>query len=167
MSTRTLAAAAAALAALAAGLTFADPPSDKETTMTHAASGRFDVDVKPLDQEELPGGNSLGRFSLDKHYHGDLEATGKGSMLTAGTPVEGSAGYVAMEGVEGTLGGRRGSFVLQHTGTMGRGEQQLEITVLRDSGTGELEGLEGRFGITITDDGDHLYELEYTLPEAE
>lgn len=133
--------------------------------MTHTAEGTFAVDVKPVAQDEFEGGDSLGRFSLDKRYRGGLEAAGKGEMLTAGTPVEGSAGYVAMERVEGTLDGRRGSFILLHRGTMGHGEQHLEITVLPDSGTGELVGLEGTLVITITE-GKHFYELEYALPEA-
>lgn len=106
----------------------------------------------------------LGRMSLDKTFHGDLEATGKGEMLTAMTATQGSAGYVAIERVTGTLKGRSGSFVLQHSGTMTRGTPQLIITVVPDSGTGQLAGLAGTMTIDIAD-GKHSYDLEYTLTE--
>jgi Protein of unknown function (DUF3224) len=99
---------------------------------------------------------------LDKQFHGDLEATSRGQMLTAMTDVKGSAGYVAIERVSGTLRGRAGSFLLQHTGTMTRGAPSLTITVVPDSGTEELAGLSGRMNIIITD-GKHSYELEYAL----
>ena len=99
---------------------------------------------------------------IDKQFHGDLEATSKGQMLAAGTAIEGSAGYVAIEQATGTLHGRSGSFVLQHSGTMARGAGQLAITVVPDSGTGELVGLAGTMAITIVD-GQHLYDFEYTL----
>ena len=135
--------------------------------MTTRARGPFDVKVKPIEQEPFPDGLNLGRFALDKQYHGDLEASGKGTMLTAGTPVEGSAGYVAVERVDGTLGGRRGAFALQHLGTMARGAQQLAITVVPDSGTGELQGLAGRLEILIAADGKHSYDFEYTLPDMQ
>lgn len=104
-------------------------------------------------------------MSLDKQFHGDLEGTSKGQMLTAGTAVKDSAGYVAIERVDGTLKGQRGSFVLQHSGTMTRGAPQLVITVVPDSGTGQLVGLAGKMTILIAD-GKHSYEFEYTLPEA-
>ncbi len=107
----------------------------------------------------------LGRMSIDKQFHGDLEATSKGQMLTAGTTVTGSAGYVAIEYVSGTLHGRRGTFVLQHSGTMTRGAPQLSITVVPDSATGELAGLAGQMAIVIAD-GKHSYDFEYTLAEA-
>src|SRR5205814_8259316 len=106
----------------------------------------------------------LGRMSLDKQFHGDLEAVSKGEMLSAGTNVKGSAGYVAIERVSGTLHGRRGSFVLQHSGTMTRGEPQLTITVVSDSGTGQLQALTGKMNIKIVD-GKHSYDFEYTLAE--
>ena len=131
--------------------------------MSQRARGELEVKVAPVATEPSPDGLSLGRYSLDNRYHGELEATGKGEMLTVGTPVEGSAAYVAVERVEGSLDGRRGSFALQHTGTMGRGEQHLEITVVPDSGTGELVGLEGRVAILISD-GKHSYDFEYSLP---
>jgi hypothetical protein len=101
-------------------------------------------------------------MSIDKRFHGDLEATSKGEMLMAGTAVEGSAGYVAIEIVSGTLQGRSGTFVLQHSGTMTRGAPQLTITVVPDSGTGQLLGLAGRMTIIIAG-GKHSYDFEYTL----
>jgi hypothetical protein len=140
--------------------------AEKGEAMTTRARGPFDVKVKPIEQEPFPDGLNLGRFALDKQYHGDLEASGKGTMLTAGTPVEGSAGYVAVERVDGTLAGRRGSFALQHLGTMAHGASRLAITVVPDSGTGELRGLTGRIEISIAPDGKHAYDFEYALPEA-
>ena len=130
--------------------------------MTIRAGGTFDVKMTPEAMDDKADGAVLGRMSLEKSFHGDLEATGKGTMLTAGTSVQGSAGYVAIERVSGKLHGRRGTFALQHTGTMNRGEPQLSITVVPDSGTGELVGLAGKLGITVAD-GKHSYEFEYTL----
>jgi len=104
-------------------------------------------------------------MTIEKQIHGDLEATSKGQMLTAGTSVKGSAGYVAIERVSGTLHGRTGTFILQHTGTMNRGALQLSITVVPDSGTGQLTGLTGKMDIQITD-GKHSYDFAYTLPES-
>lgn len=108
--------------------------------------------------------NALGRMSLDKVYAGDLVGTGKGTMLTAMTGTQGSGAYVAIERVSGTLHGKKGSFVFQHLGTMNRGAQQLSITIVPDSGTGELAGIEGTFKLAIVD-GKHLYEIEYSLPK--
>jgi hypothetical protein len=105
-------------------------------------------------------------MSIDKQFHGDLEGTSKGEMLTASGTVKGSAGYVAMERVEGKLKGRSGSFVLQHNATMNRGVPQLNIIVVPDSGTGELEGLAGQMTIKITG-GKHFYDFEYTLAARE
>ena len=105
----------------------------------------------------------LGRFGLDKEFAGDLAGPSRGEMLSAMTSVSGSAGYVAIERVKGTLHGRSGSFVLQHSGTMTRGAQQLTLTVVPDSGTGELEGLAGAMSIDIAN-GKHSYEFGYTLP---
>ena len=130
--------------------------------MTARASGTFEVKMTPEAMDDKAEGAVLGRMSLEKSFHGALEATGRGTMLTAGTSVKGSAGYVAIERVSETLHGRRGTFALQHTGTMNRGEPQLTITVVPDSGTGELVGLAGKLGITIVD-GKHSYDLEYTL----
>ncbi len=136
----------------------------KEKVVTMHASGTFDVKVTPQAGED--GANAgLGRMSIDKQFYGDLEATSRGFMLSsAATIVKGSGGYVAMERVTGTLKGRTGSFVLQHSGTMMRGTPHLSVSVVPDSGTGQLDGLAGTMGIKI-DDGKHSYEFEYTLPE--
>lgn len=155
-----------------AGLGFvahAQPPvpslAQKEKTVAERAAGTFDVKVEAQGESDKGDGSTLGRYSLDKQYHGDLEATAKGTMLTAGTEVEGSAGYVAMERVTGSLKGRSGSFVLQHSATMTRGEPQPSITVVPDSGSGQLVGLTGKMNIIIAA-GKHSYEFEYTLPPA-
>ena len=123
------------------------------------------MQLAPQGSEDKSEGSALGRLTIAKQFHGDLEATSQGEMLTAGTAVAGSAGYVAMEKVAGTLHGRRGTFALQHSGTMARGAPQLTLTVVPDSGTGELAGLTGKLSITIAD-GKHSYEFEYDLPEA-
>ncbi|MBZ5722414.1 MAG: DUF3224 domain-containing protein [Acidobacteriia bacterium] len=130
--------------------------------MRSHAGGTFDVKLNPLTLDDKVADATLGRMSIDKQFHGDLEGTSKGEMLSAATSVKGSAGYVAIERVSGTLGGRSGSFVLQHSGTMTRGTPQLTITVVPDSGTGQLVGLAGRMTIKI-DNGKHSYEFEYTL----
>lgn len=127
------------------------------------AKGPFDVKLAPQASPDLPQG-VLSRMSIDKQFHGDLEGTSKGEMLIGGTDVKGSAGYVAMEQVTGKLNGRSGSFILQHSATMNRGVPQLSITVVPDSGTGQLVGLTGSMNIIITD-GKHAYDFEYTLPE--
>ncbi len=126
--------------------------------MPTRAIGPFDVSLTP----QSSGHESFGRLTIAKKFHGDLEATSKGEMLAAGTETKGSAGYVAVEKVTGRLNGRAGSFVLQHSGTMRRGEGRLTVTVVPDSGTGELAGLAGSMTINITD-GKHYYELDYTL----
>lgn len=136
----------------------------KKAAMTAHATGTFEVKVNPLELHHKIEGDTRGRMSIDKQIHGDLEATTQGEMLTAMTSVKGSAGYVAIERVTGTLRGRSGTFIFQHTGTMTRGEPQLSVTVVPDSGTGELTGLTGKMTITIVD-GKHLYDFEYTLPE--
>ena len=127
------------------------------------AAGPFDVKVTPQPADEKVGDPSVGRMALDKQFHGDLEATSKGQMLATMTDVKGSAGYVAMERVSGTLHGRKGTFALQHTGTMTRGAPSLTITVVPDSGTGELVGLTGTMDIHIVE-GRHSYDFSYTLP---
>jgi hypothetical protein len=104
-------------------------------------------------------------MSLDKQYHGDLEASGKGEMLKVSTGVKGSGVYVAVERVTGTLQGRKGSFALYHTGVMTRGTPELRITVVPDSGTDQLAGIAGTLSIQI-ENGKHSYDLEYTLPES-
>ena len=133
--------------------------------MNHAA-GTFEVKLTPQkpDNKEAESA-SVGRMSIDKKFSGDLEAASTGEMLAAMTAVKGSAGYVAIERVSGTLHGRSGTFVLQHSGTMTRGGPELSVTVVPDSGTGELVGLAGRMKIKI-DAGKHFYEFDYTLPET-
>lgn len=133
--------------------------------MTRVARGSFSVEMKPQSEPNLVDGVNVGRMSLDKRFEGDLAATGRGEMLSALTATAGSAGYVAIERVTGTLHGRSGSFVFQHTGTMNRGAQQLSITVVPDSGTGGLAGIAGTFRLNIAD-GKHLYEFEYVLPST-
>jgi len=162
MRLRSVSSVVFALALASLGIHPASASEEKAVTMR--ASGPFDVKVAPLEQEKFPEGSSTGRFSLDKQYHGDLDATAKGEMLTAGTPVEGSGTYVAIERVSGTLGGRKGTFMLQHLGTMGHGSQHLAIGVVEDSGTGELVGLRGTLAIQIAAGGKHSYVLEYSLP---
>jgi hypothetical protein len=131
--------------------------------MPALAKGTFTVEMKTQAEPDAAEGVGLGRMSLDKRFEGDLVATGKGEMLTALTPIKGSAGYVAIERVTGTLQGRSGSFVFQHSGTMDQGAQRLSITVVPGSGTGDLAGISGAFRIKITE-GNHFYEFEYSLP---
>ena len=133
--------------------------------MTQHATGPFEVKLAPIDPAFKTEDNSMGRMSIDKQFHGDLEATSKGEMLTAGTPVKGSAGYVAMERVSGSLNGRTGTFILQHNATMNRGTPQLSIVVVPDSGTGQLTGLSGSLNIQIAA-GKHSYDFAYSLPDA-
>lgn len=130
--------------------------------MSSLAKGSFTVEMKPHGDPDAADGVSLGRLLLQKRFEGDLAATSQGEMLTAMTPVQGSAGYVAIERVTGTLHGKSGSFVFQHAGTMARGAQQLSITVVPDSGTGELAGLSGVFRLQIVE-GKHFYEFDYQL----
>lgn len=141
------------------------PDVKRDARMTSRARGPFDVKVSPAAPPEKAEGATLGRMSLDKQFHGDLEATSKGEMLSAMTDTKGSAGYAAIERVTGTLHGRSGSFVLQHSGTMTRGTPHSTISVVPDSGTGQLAGLAGTMAIDITEDGKHSYDFEYTLPE--
>jgi hypothetical protein len=133
--------------------------------VTENASGTFEVKLAPSGESDKAEGSTLGSYSLDKQYHGDLEASAKGTMLTAGTDVKGSAGYVAIERVTGTLKGHKGSFVLQHNGTLTRGTPQQNIIVVPDSGTGELTGLTGKLTVII-ESGKHSYEFDYSLPPS-
>lgn len=126
------------------------------------ASGTFDVKMTPLEGA-VPEGQPFGAMALDKSFQGPLTATSKGTMLTAMTEVEGSAGYVALEAITGTLDGREGSFSCQHLGTMGRGEQSLTIVIVPDSGKGGLEGIMGTMHIRI-EEGQHFYDIDYSLP---
>jgi hypothetical protein len=127
------------------------------------ARGPFDVKLVPRANDDSAMEAAIGRMSLDKQFHGDLEATSKGQMLAFRSPVDGSAGYVAMERVSGMLHGKQGTFVLQHSGTMTRGVPGLVVTVVPDSGTDELAGLAGAMMIIIADKK-HSYEFKYTLP---
>ena len=133
--------------------------------MSHTAKGPFDVRLspQPLAVEDGAGGATRARLALDKRYQGDLEATSSGEMLSVMTTTQGSAGYVAIEKVTGTLGGRSGSFALQHSGTMNRGAPTLAIHVVPDSGSDELEGLTGTMRIVIAEGGKHSYEFDYTF----
>jgi hypothetical protein len=131
--------------------------------MTQIAKGVFTVSLQPMSFEGADVESKLGRMSIDKQISGDLVATTKGQMLSAMTGTKGSAGYVAIEHVIGVLHGKRGGFVLQHTGTMNRGAPSLSVTVVPDSGTDELAGLEGEFTIIVAD-GKHSYEFNYRLP---
>jgi hypothetical protein len=126
------------------------------------ASGTFTVKLTPQELHKTIEGAPVGRLSIDKQFQGDLEGSSIGEMLSAMTEVKGSAGYVAIERVTGTLHGKRGTFVLQHNGVMTRGAPRLSCTVVPDSGTGELTGLSGSLAINIVD-GKHLYEFDYTL----
>ena len=132
--------------------------------MTERISGTFDVTMAPQPIHDAAASAGIGRMSLDKRYHGALDATAVGEMLAAMTATPGSAGYVAIEKVEGALGGRAGSFVLQHTGTMDRGTPGLSVTVVPDSGTGDLAGLSGRLVIRI-EGGVHYYDFDYEFRE--
>jgi Protein of unknown function (DUF3224) len=157
--TSCLVAAALSLTSALAPLTHA-----QGTKMSHIAKGTFTVKLQPMSFEGADAEWKLGRMSIDKDIAGDLAATTKGQMLSAMTATKGSAGYVAIERVTGTLAGKRGSFALQHTGTLNRGAQSLSVTVVPDSATEELIGLEGDFKIIIAD-GKHSYEFSYRLSE--
>ena len=146
---------------LAFALSATQPNHTPKELPMHHAHGTFAVDVRPA-QPAPPDG--LARFSIDKQIHGDLEATTRGEMLSGGDPRQGAAGYVAMELVTGTLGGKHGSFALQHFATMDANGPKMNIIVVPGSGTGELKGIAGNFTIRI-EKGQHFYELDYTLPE--
>jgi hypothetical protein len=171
-TTRLRSAAAVALLLAATGLSMCEPataqPSSiapprklKVNPMPIHATGTFEVKLLPQPLADAESG--LGRMSIDKVFSGDLQGTSKGEMLAGGTAVKGSAGYVAIERVTGTLHGRPGSFMLQHLGTMNRGAPSLTVLVIPDSGTDELTGLSGTLTIDIVD-GKHLYTMDYLLP---
>jgi hypothetical protein len=133
--------------------------------MPNHATGPFEVKLTPQPTTEAGSSDSgLGRMTIAKQFHGELEATSQGEMLTAMSSVPGSGVYVAVERVTGRLGGRSGSFMLHHTGVMNRGVPQLAIAVVPDSGTDELSGLTGKLNIRIEPDGKHFYEFEYDVP---
>lgn len=154
---------AGALSAAAVPATTA-APAEKETVMNHRATGPFDVKLIPRKadnpQAEAAG---IGRMALDKRFRGALEATSTGEMIAFRSARPDSAGYVALERVDGALDGRRGSFVLQHSSTMARGAATQSITVVPDSGTGELAGLRGSMTIEIAAGGAHSYVFEYAF----
>ncbi len=131
-------------------------------TMTSHARGTFTVAIVPLSPAPAEG---LNRYSINKEIHGDLEATTRGELFSAGDPKLGTAGYVAIEVVTGTLQGKHGSFALQHLATMDTSGPKMTVLVVPGSGTGELKGISGTFVIQIAD-GRHSYDLEYSLPEA-
>ena len=132
--------------------------------MSRQARGSFEVKITPQPPQEGVGDPGVGRLAIEKQFHGDLEGSSRGQMLAVGTAVDGSAGYVAMERVSGSLLGRRGSFALQHSGSMHRGSPQLSVTIVPDSGTDELAGLAGTLDIKVAN-GEHHYELDYSLPD--
>lgn len=131
-----------------------------ESTMTNHAIGTFEVKMTPQDDKSED--KTMGRMTISKQWHGELEGTSTGQMLSGGDVAKGSAGYVAMEKFSGTLKGRKGTFILQHSATMTKGEGQLTITVVPDSGTDELAGISGKLMIKI-ESGKHFYDFEYSL----
>ncbi len=139
------------------------PPSDQKEKMMKA-TGPFDVKMIPQDDKSDDG---VTRMLIDKQYHGDLEGTGKGQMLTGGISASKSGAYVAIEKFTGTLQGRTGTFVLHHTGIMTNGNPDLTILIAPDSGTGQLVGIAGKMTINIAADGKHSYDFEYTLPKTD
>jgi 2-methylaconitate cis-trans-isomerase PrpF len=138
--------------------------AQKESAMTAHATGTFEVKMEPQSEEKTEGA-TLVRTLLSKQFHGALEGTSKVEMLSAMSSVKGSAGYVAIEHFTGTLGGRSGTFVLQHSGTMTRGTPQLSITVVPDSGTGQLTGLSGKMTVDVSG-GKHSYVFDYAIEGA-
>ena len=149
------------IAAIAILLLLNALPTRAEEKSMAQARGPFQVKVTPVPGAE---GDPIGRMKIDKTFAGDLQATSRVEMLTGMGAVKGSGAYVAIEAVQGTLAGRKGAFLMQHSGTMNRGAQSLSVTVVPDSGSGELAGLSGRMGIQVAANGDHTYEFEYTLP---
>ena len=130
--------------------------------MSHHATGPFEVKLLP-QMSTNAADPPVGRMTIDKQFHGELEAISKGEMLSFATSVKGSAGYVAIEQVTGKLAGHAGTFALQHSGTMDRGVPKLSISVIPDSGTGELAGLSGTMNVRIEPDGKHFYDFDYAL----
>ena len=136
--------------------------------MSQRATGAFDVKVVPQKPDtQIARAANLGRLTIDKRFHGDLEGISKGEMLALQTETKGSAGYVALERVTGKLKGRSGSFVLQHSATMNRGDSRAEISVVPDSASGELRGLSGKMIIIVASDGTHSYEFDFRLEARE
>jgi hypothetical protein len=138
--------------------------NNKDVLMTGHATGTFEVKVVPQGADDQSKLAAVSRMSIDKQFHGGLEGTSRVEGLTAGTDVKGSAVYVAIEQFTGTLAGHKGGFLLHHTGLMTRGAPHLTVSVVPDSGTGQLVGLMGEMNVTITD-GKHSYDFAYALPE--
>ena len=134
--------------------------AQNQSTMTNHATGTFEVKMTPQDDKSED--KTMGRMTVAKQWQGDLEGTSKGQMLSGGDVSTGSAGYVAIEKFSGTLKGRKGTFILQHSGTMTKGVGQLTITVVPDSGTEELAGISGKLSIKM-ENGKHFYDFEYSL----
>lgn len=133
--------------------------------MTHHATGQFDVKIAPEGQPDTGEGSVLGQYTLEKTYRGGLDGPSKGSMLTAGsTSTQGSAAYAAVERFTGTVDGKKGSFAMVHRGTMSAAGQHMMISIVPDSGSGELKGIAGELSIKVAKDGTHSYDLAYTLP---
>lgn len=130
----------------------------------HEAKGTFDVKMGPAPADDFLKDSGIAQFTIDKQYHGPLDAHSIGKMLASGGPAQGAGGYVAIEVVTGKLDGRSGSFALQHKGTMDKNGQQLSVTVVPGSGTGELAGIAGKMDIII-ESGKHSYVFDYSLPE--
>jgi len=151
--------------------TGSNPPATSKSDQTakpatHRATGTFDVKMTPQAADDYTAaGSGLARFTADKQFHGDLEATSKGQMLSGGDYSTGSAGYVAMERVTGTLSGRSGAFSLQHSATMDHNVPSLSITVVPGSGSGQLAGISGTLNIRI-EGGKHFYDFDYVLPDS-
>ncbi len=132
--------------------------------MSQRATGSFDVKVTPQKPDtQVARAANLSRLTIDKRFHGDLEGISKGEMLALQTDTQGSAGYVALERVTGKLKGRSGGFVLQHSATMNRGKPESAITVVPDSGSGELRGISGHMNIVAAADGTHTYEFDFKV----
>jgi hypothetical protein len=147
---------------------FVWPPSQnsadaKQKTLPGHAAGAFEVKISPLTLSEQSADPKMGRMSIEKQYHGELEAIAKGEMLTAQSEMKVSGVYVAVERVSGTLNGKKGSFAMHHTGVMNRGKPELRISVVPDSGTEDLQGLTGTMKIRI-ENGKHFYDFDYSLP---
>lgn len=161
-----VAAATLAPALLAQATGRATPAPPKEVQVPRVAKGSFEVTLTPLKEGSVPGAWAPGRMALDKRFHGALDATSQGEMITAMSEVKGSGAYTAFERVQGSLDGRRGSFILMHHAVMTQGVPgEWGVRVVPDSGTEGLQGLAGRMTITITGQ-EHAYVLEYTLPES-
>jgi hypothetical protein len=144
------------------------PSSTPKGAVMNHATGPFDVKMAPQKPDNpIEEAASIARMTIDKQWHGDLEATSKGEMLATPPDAKGSGIYVALERVTGTLKGRSGSFLLHHTGIMNRGVPELSILVVPDSGTGQLTGITGKITINIAPGGKHSYDFEYTLPDAQ